>query len=186
MSLKIRKLAISTVFLFSVSLITALFYRGTIFASDGISGANNISSTIIDNLSFRGHFTLSPDDPGVKNLGKNISISKAYRIDNGENIYGEVLFSENSDPDSRSSARLMISHISRNYPFITRNQFREGENTDKISYHEWGRAKSDIDEINYQNLIVKEGKFTWYIIILYRDGYGNDVERIIKSINFTI
>ena len=186
MSLKIRKLAISWVFLFLVSLVIGLFYRGIIFASDGIKGTNDISSTIIDNLSFSGHFTLSPDNPCIKNLGKNIVITKAYRIDNGENIYGEVLFSENSDPDSRSSARLMISHITKNYPFITRNQFREGEFANKISYHEWGKAKSDVAEINYQNLIVKEGNFTWYIIILYKDGYGNDVDRIIKSINLTI
>jgi hypothetical protein len=186
MSLKIRKLAISSVLLFLVSLFIGLLYRGTIFASDGINGSNNISGSISDNLSIRGHFTLSPDDSGNKNLGNDIVITKAYRIDNGENIYGEVLFSENSDRNSRSSARLMISHITKNYPYITRNKFNEGEHSNKISYQEWGKANSDIDAINYQNLIVKEGNFTWYIIILYKDGYSNDVDRIIKSINFTI
>jgi hypothetical protein len=80
----------------------------------------------------------------------------------------------------------MVSDIARSYPYITRDKFENGEGNNKISYREWGSAKSDTEGINYQNLIVKEDNFTWYIILLYKNGYRNEVDRIIRSLNFTI
>jgi hypothetical protein len=183
MKLKVRKLTLFSFLLTLASIFVIAINRGPILAS----GDNNgITSTILDDLSFTGRFTLSPEDVNNYHFSGEKMIVKAYRIDKGREIHGEVLLSESTNGDLSGSARLMISHISKTYPFISRERFETGGGDNRISYREWGTANSDTEATHYQNLIVAENNFTWYIILLYKDEYRNEVDKIIGSVNFTI
>lgn len=183
MQLKIKKLGIFLSFVILGLFFTIALDKGQIFASEG---HDRITSTIIDNLSFNGRFTLSPDDVNRYHFASEKMIVKAFRIDKGREIHGEVLLSGKNEADLAGSARLMVSHISKTYPFITRERFETGSGANKISYREWGTVNSDTDTGLYQNLIVQEEGFTWYIIFIYQEDYRSEVDKIIRSVNFTI
>ncbi len=182
MRLRIRKLVISLGILFVISLVVAVFFRGSIFASDVILTNNNSTSTVIDKLSFPSQFTFSPLSAREINMGKDIQVSKAYRIYDSNKIYGELILAGNSDCSRRAESEFMISYISQSYPFITRDRYKTGSAKDAISYREWGTARKDGAIVNYQNIIIHDNNYTCYLILYYNGPYDKDINRIIKSV----
>jgi hypothetical protein len=185
MVLKFRKLAITFGLLLMISLMIGVFFRASIFASDVIVTNNNASATLVENLSLPSQLTLSPLDAENLNLGKEIHVSKAYRIYYGDKIFGELLLSDSSSCSNRLVSNVMISHISGSFPFIVRNRFENGSGKGKIAYREWGVAKNDDSTVNYQNLIIKNKNVNCYLILYYKGSYGSEVDHMLRSVNFS-
>ncbi len=183
MSLKIRKLVISFGVLFVISLIIAVFFRGSIFASDVILTYNNKTSTVIDNLSFPSQLTFSPLSKNEIDMSEDLRVANAYRIYDSNKIFGELIVAGNNDFSQKAASNLMISHISETYPFIIRDRYAYGDASDKISYREWGTAQKNGITVNYQNLIIRDNNLTCYLILYYDGPYDKDINHILKSIS---
>ncbi len=183
MKLKIRKLIVSLTILSVVSLIITIAFRGSIFASDVDLTNNNGESTVIEKLNLPGSFTISPVKDQDKELGKVIQISKAYKVFDGDKVFGEMLLSDSSDCSIRKASDLMISRISDSYPLITRDRFENGKGNNSIIYREWGTVSKDDQSLKYQNLIIHGHNATWYLILYYKNPYGPDVDHMIQSVH---
>lgn len=182
MVLKFRKLAITFGSLFLISLLVGVLFRGPIFASDVVLTNNNTSATVVDNLSLPSQFTLRPLDAASMKLGQGFNVLKAYRIYDGDKIFGEMLLTDSSNSNIKQASNLMISHISRTFPFIVRDRYENGNG--RIIYREWGKARKDDLSLNYQNLIIKNKNVNFYIILYYKNSYSSDVDHILRSVNF--
>jgi len=115
-------------------------------------------------------------------LGQEFNVTKAYRIYDGDKIFGEMLLSDSTDCNIKQTSNLMISHISRAFPFIVRDRYENGNG--RIAYREWGTARKDDSSLNYQNLIIKNKNVNCYIILYYNNSYSSDVDHILRSVNF--
>lgn len=184
--LKISKLVISMITFSLILVISFILSQGTIFASDGGVHVSKKFLKAVDHLSIDSHFTLSPMEARQINSGDGIRITRAYHLYGSDNIFGDLLLAENEESNISKDALQMITRITETYPLITRDKFENGNDAGKILYREWGTATSDSDQVNYQNLVVRENNNTWYIIIFYKNAGRDEVDRLVKSVNLSI